>query len=54
MITETHNNRLEHFIDDGGQNPLVIVDAEVRVDLSQSIRLWSEDDAKCDVHILKV
>jgi len=48
------DDALEHFVDDGREDALVVIGAEGAVDLGQGINSGSGQDTACDVDHLQV
>ena len=45
---------MNYLVGDGGEDAVVVVDAEGGVDVGQRVGPRPEEDAQCDVHVLQV
>ena len=50
----TYHHGLEDLIADGGQDSLVVVDADFSVDAREGRGLWPVQDTQCDVDVLQI
>ena len=50
----TYHDGFENFVGDGGKYPLVVILAQVDVQLGQVGNLGPEQDTQGDVHILQI